>query len=246
MVRVSAIPYLNTVPFVYGLKQKVVREHINLSFAVPSLAAYQLQHGLCDLSIVPVAAIPSLPYYQIVGSYCIGATQKVDSVLLCSRQPVEAIREIALDNESRTSVMLMRVLARDYWQIHPSYRSLDSANLSVLPEAAVLIGDKALIHRGKYPYVYDLAQAWQAYTSQPFVFAVWVANKTLPLPFISLFDEALAYGLSHITEALAETELCISQEAAYHYLTQAVSYDLDAAKMQGMHLFWEKLKTINC
>ena len=246
MVRVSAIPYLNTVPFVYGLKQKVVREHIELSFAVPSLAASQLQHGLCDVSIVPVAAIPSLAYAEIIGSYCIGADERVDSVLLCSRRPLEQIQEVALDAESRTSVMLMRILAREYWQIAPAYRALQASEMSDLPETAVLIGDKALIYGSQYPYVYDLAQAWKAHTGLPFVFAAWVANKPLSKDFIALFNEALSYGVSHIAEALAQADIPIAREQAHAYLTQRISYPLDLEKQSGMHLFIEKLKTIHC
>jgi Predicted periplasmic solute-binding protein len=248
MVRVSAIPYLNTVPFVYGLKQQVVREHIELGFAVPSLAAHQLQHGLCDLSIVSVAAIPSLEHANIISSYCIGAVGKVDSVLLCSRKPMEQIKEVALDTESRTSVMLMRILAREYWQIAPNYRSLQACEGQNLPESAVLIGDKALIYGPQYPYVYDLAQAWQAHTALPFVFAAWVANTSLSQEFIALFNEALSYGVSHITEALEQLpgELPVLKAQAQAYLTQCISYEWDAEKQKGLQLFLEKLKTINC
>jgi len=249
MVRVSAIPYLNTVPFVYGLKQQVVREHIKLGFAVPSLAAYQLQHGLCDVSIVPVAAIPSFAHANIISSYCIGAIDRVDSVLLCSRTHIEQIREVALDTDSRTSVMLMRILAQEYWQIAPAYRALQASEMSKmsdLPETAVLIGDKALIYGPQYPYVYDLAQAWQAHTGLPFVFAAWVASKPLSVDFIAMFSEALSYGISHIAEALSQTDIPIPQEQALNYLTQRISYNFDVDKQKGMQLFWEKLKTINC
>jgi len=246
MVRVSAIPYLNTVPFVYGLKQQVVRQHIKLSYAVPSLAAYQLQHGLCDVSIVPVAVIPSLPQADIISSYCIGAVGRVDSVLLCSHKPLEQLTEVALDTESRTSVMLMRILAQEYWRIRPAYRALQASDMLNLPESVVLIGDKALIYGPQFPYVYDLAQSWQDYTGLPFVFATWVANKPLPADFVALFNEALAYGISHIAEALVQTDIPIAQEQALSYLKQRISYELDVEKQRGMQLFLEKLKTINC
>ena len=242
MIRVSAIPYLNTLPFVYGLKQKIIREYITLDFATPSLAARRLQHGLCDLAIVPVAAIPDLPYYKIIGTHCIGAVSAVASVLLCSQVPMPQIKEVALDQESRTSVLLAQLLLKDYWQVTPRYFSLPVDFPSHCPESAVLIGDKALLYGSQYPYIYDLAEHWICWTGKPFVFAAWVANKPLPDGFSALFDEALAYGLAHIDEAVAsEVGKGFSPKFAQTYLTRNISFSLDEEKYRGLRLFWDKV-----
>ena len=247
MVRVSAISYLNTTPFVYGLKQKALAAHIELGFATPAVAAHQLQHHLCDLALVPVAAIPALPYYKVIGSHCIGAVSAVASVLLCSATPVEQIRKVALDQESLTSVLLAKILLRDYWQITPYYVPLSTPfsppSLQRLPpygaESVVLIGDKALLHGGEYPYVYDLAEHWILWTGKPFVFALWVANKVLPTDFTNLFDDALAYGLAHIDEAIAsEVGERFPPDMAKAYLTKNISFTLDQEKIEGLQLFW--------
>ena len=242
MARVTAIPYLNTVPFVYGLKQKVL-DSIDLSFATPSVAAHQLQNDLCDLAIVPVAAIPALSWYEIIGTHCIGATGAVASVLLCSQVSVEQIRKVSLDQESRTSVLLAKLLLRDYWKVAPRYVPLSADFPNHHPESAVLIGDKALLHGGAYPYIYDLAEYWIRWTGKPFVFAAWVANKVLPDGFVSLFDEALAYGVAHIDEAIASevNEHVFSASFANAYLTHNISYFLDNEKYEGLRLFWERI-----
>ena len=301
MVRVTAIPYLNTTPFVYGLKQKAFN-HIDLSFATPAIAAHQLQNNLCDIAIVPVATIPALPWYKIVGNYCIGAVSEVASVLLCSRVPVAHIKEVALDSESRTSVRLAQLLLRDYWHVTPRYVPLHSAALpknsalqppvapplnsifqpveppsnsilppvapppnSILPpvappqnfilppvapppnsespESVVLIGDKALLYGTTYPYVYDLATHWIRWTGKPFVFAVWLANKPLPTDFAEIFTNALAYGVSHIDNAIASevNEAEFPAPFAKTYLTQNISYVLDNDKYEGLKIFLDKI-----
>jgi len=243
MIRVTALSYLNTVPFVYGLKQGAVAPQITLSLTSPAVAAHQLQHNLCDLAIVPVAIVPSLPYYKIIGNYCIGATSEVASVLVCSYVPIEQIREVALDSESRTSVLLAKLLFRDYWHISPRYVPLSSDFPTHLPKSVVLIGDKALRYRDKFPFVYDLATHWIRWTGQPFVFAAWVANKTLPDGFAALFDEALAYGVAHIDEAITtEVSHHFPAEMAQRYLTQNLSFTLDKEKREGLQLFWELIK----
>ena len=244
MIRVSVIPYLNTTPFVYGLKQKTISEQIALDFATPAQAAHRLQHDLCDVAIVPVAAVPSLPYYEIMGTHCIGAVSAVASVLLCSRTPVEQIREVALDHESRTSVLLARLLLKDYWQAAPHYVPLPADFPKQYPQSAVLIGDKALLHGRQYPYVYDLAEHWIRWTGKPFVFAAWVANKVLPNGFAALFDQALAYGLAHMDEAIAsEAGNRFPPAFAKAYLTKNISFSLDEEKYQGLRLFWDKIRT---
>ena len=244
MIRVTAIPYLNTAPFVYGLKQDFIAKYITLNFATPAVAAQQIESNLCDVAIVPVAAIPALPYYEIIGTHCIGAVSAVASVLLCSRVPVKQIREVALDKESRTSVQLVRLLLRDYWYVAPQYVPLPAAFPDDCPESVVLIGDKALLHGGIYPYIYDLAEHWIGWTGKPFVFACWVANKVLPDGFADIFDEALAYGVAHIDDAItSEVGNRFPKEMAKAYLTRNISYALDDEKREGLQLFWNYIST---
>ena len=121
MVRVTAISYLNTIPFVYGLRNHPVSSRISLDFATPAQAAERLKSGLTDSSIVPVAAIPEVENARIISDYCIGADAEVASVLLCSGKPLEQIKQLKLDVDSRTSVLLARVMCENYWSISPEY-----------------------------------------------------------------------------------------------------------------------------
>ncbi|MDR0738054.1 MAG: ABC transporter substrate-binding protein, partial [Prevotellaceae bacterium] len=83
-VKVTAVSYLNTLPFLYGIRHSEVAEAIDLSIDTPAACARQLEAGQTDLSLIPVAAMPGRPHYRIIGDYCIGATGKVRSVVLCS------------------------------------------------------------------------------------------------------------------------------------------------------------------
>ena len=240
MIRITALPYLNCVPFVYGLKQSFITHQISLSLSTPDQTAHQLQNDLCDLAIVPVAAIPTLPRYQIIGNHCIGAISAVASVLLCSQVPIEQIHEVALDQESRTSVLLVRLLLHNYWHVMPHYVPLPDSFPKNAPESVLLIGDKALLHSSLYPYVYDLAQHWIMWTGKPFVFAAWVTNKTLSEDFVLLFDQALTYGVTHIDEAItSEVRYRFPKTMAKEYLTGNLSFSLDQEKLEGLHLFWK-------
>ncbi|NLB67186.1 MAG: hypothetical protein GX798_01850, partial [Bacteroidales bacterium] len=117
MVRISAIKYLNTIPFIYGPENSPIVDEIVMDFCSPAESAENLLFDRSDVGIVPVAIIPSLPDAHIISDYCIGATDNVASVLLCSGVPLKEIRLIKMDGDSRTSQLLTRVLCCDYWHI---------------------------------------------------------------------------------------------------------------------------------
>ena len=117
MLKVSAVSYLNSVPFIYGLKQSELIHNIDLQLDYPSICADKLINGNVNLALVPVAVIPKLKDSYIISDYCIGAVGAVDTVCLYSDVPITEIKSIGLDYQSLTSVALLKVLLKEYW--HP-------------------------------------------------------------------------------------------------------------------------------
>ena len=242
--KVSAVSYLNTTPFIYGLKQSELINTIDLQLDYPSICAEKLINGIVDLALVPVAVIPKLKEAYIISDYCIGANGAVDTVCLYSDVPIEEIESIALDYQSRTSVALLRVLLKEYWQYNPE---LKKANVGFEENikgnhAALVIGDRAFALNTKHAYIYDLSVIWKEMTGFPFVFAAWVANTKLPQDFIISFNKALEKGLSNIDKALAlEGDSYPNCENPEDYLNNKISYSLDSEKQKGMELFLRKI-----
>ena len=125
MLKISAVSYLNTVPFIHGLKQSVLIHSIGLQLDYPSICADKLINGIVDLALVPVAVIPKLLQAHIISDYCIGANGAVDTVCLYSDVPITEIESIALDYQSRTSVALLKILLKEYWQLNPELKKAD-------------------------------------------------------------------------------------------------------------------------
>lgn len=248
MVRVTAISYLNTIPFVYGLRNHPVSSRISLDFATPSQAAERLKSGLTDISIVPVAAIPEVENARIISDYCIGADAEVASVLLCSGKPLEQIKQLKLDVDSRTSVLLARVMCENYWSISPEYVSHTFGKSALdTTDSYIIIGDKAMEAAPLFDYVYDLAAEWIKYRNQPFVFACWTTNRDLDEQFLKDFNDALSLGVNNIEKSLSLYDGPFSHERAYDYLTRNISYPFGADKRKGLSDFWslalEELKS---
>jgi chorismate dehydratase len=196
-IKVSAVSYTNSKPFVYGIMHSGILDQIDLSLDIPSVCANKLIENQVDIGLVPVAALLHIKDYQIISNYCIGARGKVDSVFIFSNKPIQEIRTLQLDAQSRTSNNLSKVLLKYHWKINPELVN------SELADAFVQIGDRTFSNRDHYPYQYDLATEWFNFTGLPFVFAVWASNKPIPEDFKIAFNEALKYGLDHRKEVIS-------------------------------------------
>ncbi len=245
MIRISAVSYLNTIPFIYGLKQSELIDNIDLRLDYPSVCADKLINNEVDLALVPVVVIPTLAdAAHIISDYCIGANGAVDTVCLYSDVPVNKIEKITLDYQSKTSVALLKILLEEYWKLSP--RLIDS-EVGFEQEisgknAALVIGDRAFDLNKKHQYIYDLSAIWNKMTGLPFVFAVWVANKNLSNSFVTNFNKALEKGLNDIDNALIQEGSNYSQcESPRDYLNNKISYRLDSKKLEGMALFLKKI-----
>ncbi len=68
------------------------------------------------MGLVPVAVIPQLPESRIITDYCIGCNGPVASVCIFSNVPMEQVKRVYLDYQSRTSVQLAKILLKEYWK----------------------------------------------------------------------------------------------------------------------------------
>ncbi len=239
-LRISAVSYLNTFPFVYGIIESGFLTNFRLSLEVPSLCAEKLKNGDADISLVPVAALPEINRFHYISDFCIGAVGEVKTVLLLSKVPLNQITRIYLDFDSRTSVELVKVLARHHWHISPQWQNLKAGQAATGQdiESLVAIGDKTFEIRQHFPYVYDLAKAWISFTGLPFVFAAWVSREKLPDDVLSQFTRAIAFGISHKRECLEYfRDKLPGCNDCLSYLEHNISYDFDEKKKEGLNAF---------
>jgi chorismate dehydratase len=241
-IRVGAVSYLNTKPLVLGFENGLMADEIDLVFDYPANVARMLLTDQVDVGLVPVAIIPQLKEHFIISDYCIGASQPVASVCLFSDVPLHEITGILVDYQSRTSAALLKILLRHFWKISPALVDTSNGYQQNIKgnTAGLIIGDRALQQRKNSPYIYDLAEAWQQMTGLPFVFAAWVANKELPAPFITAFNEATGLGLKHINEIVSSLDYPAYD--LHRYYTANIDYKLDGKKQEALRLFLDYVK----
>lgn len=247
MLKVSAVSYLNTKPFLKGLQKTGLLFDLALSLEIPSKTADKLLHGLVDLALVPVGILPQLPHYHLVSDYCIGTLGAVKTVCLYSQVPLEEINTVVLDYHSQTSVRLVQILLKHHWHKKVQFvgGQVGFENQIRDTTAAVIIGDRTIGLEHRFRYVYDLGEAWHDFTQLPFVFATWVSIQTLPTAFVDDLNRSFAIGMEHIDEIVEQYEANYPSDFDIkQYLTHSISYTFDAPKRQALALFLEYIKDL--
>jgi chorismate dehydratase len=151
-------------------------------------------------------------------------------------------------------VLLLELLCRHRWHIRPQMatvraEAVDLASLAGFPHDAVLvIGDAALLlaDRGTYPCFTDLGLAWKQWTGLPFVFAVWAARRSVPLPEVQQVHarllESRAWGLAHLDLLAAEAaEVTGVPEPTCRAYFGDLDYALSYRHLAGLTDFFRRL-----
>ena len=244
-LRVGIVNFLNSKPLAWGFLKGHHADLFVPSYHPPALVARLLGQGNLDIGLIPSIEVQRIPNLRVRPDMCVGAKQEVRSVVLVSRGPVEEIRRVALDLNSRTSSTLVRILLRERWGLDPEYlhERPDPERMLSEADAALIIGDPALrLDREKY-HVVDLAAEWKTLTGLPFVFAVWAVRPEVEIPDLPFyFKSSLRYGLSSldilVREAAAELGLDTSEVRTY--LTENLHFFLRSEEIEGLEEFYRR------
>lgn len=242
-IRVGAVSYLNTKPLVYQLDDRA--SDLEVVFDLPSRLADDLATGALDVALIPSIEFFQNSNYTIVSDACIGCRGPVLSVKLLSRVPIDQIRTLALDEGSRTSIALVRILLEQRYTIHPNLESLPigASAAQSTADAVLLIGDRA-IHppQGEFMAQWDLGDQWCRWSELPFVFAMWTARADTDLHGIeTALREARDAGVANL-DSIARCEadaVGLSYEQCLAYLRDNLHFHLGVREQRGLQLFYK-------
>jgi chorismate dehydratase len=267
-VRVGRIPYINCYPVYGAIDRAIVPLPGTVVTGVPSTLNRYMAAGELDVSVISaVEYARQASRYLLLPDLAITSDGPVRSVLLFSKRPVEELdgARVLLTRSSMTSVALLRLLFEHVWHVAPELAAGDAeiadlARLAAEPhDARLVIGDAALLLRARlrgesapagpaprYAYVYDLGEEWKRWTGLPFVFAVWVAQRTAPvrqaLEVHARLIESRDWGLRHLDELArqAATTTGVALRTCAEYLS-GLDYRLSYAHLAGLTDFFRRL-----
>src|SRR3977135_930948 len=230
LTRIAASSYLNTAPliwsFLYGSRQNTVEL---FTHKAPSRCAEMLRNNEVDAALVPVIEYQHIPGAVMVPDVCVGSRSAVRSVVIASKQNnLKKIKRVALDDSSRTSVALVKIIFREFLGFEPEWQTAPPDLRSMLEhnDAALIIGDPAMKIPLEKFHVFDLATLWHDYTGFGFVFAMWMAAKNSAeqvreIDFEAVRDEGLA-NLDQI--AARQGDQILTPEEIQDYLTRNIAF----------------------
>jgi chorismate dehydratase len=242
--RIAASSYLNTAPLIWSFIHGSQSVQLFTDKA-PARCAEMLASDEVDAALVPVIEYQRLPDVAIVPDVCVGSRFAVRSVVLASKlNNLKKVKRVALDDSSRTSVALVRIIFREFLGFEPEWETSppDLRSMLARADAALIIGDPAMnIPRDQFR-IFDLATLWRDYTGFGFVFAMWMARANdaeaiRAIDFAAARDE----GLAHLDDIAAEyrKRLSLSAEEIKDYLTRNIAFQMDEEMKRGLELYFE-------
>jgi chorismate dehydratase len=258
-MRIGRIPYINCYPVYGALDRGVVNLDADLVNGVPTDLNRRMANGELDISVVSaVEYARDSARYLLLPDLAISCDGPVRSVMLFSARPASELggRRVVVSRSSMTSVALLELLFEHVWHVKPYFVPGDAELSDVALEedgdadARLVIGDAALLlgsrHRARYQHSYDLGHEWKQWTGQPFVFAVWVAQRTTSVKHALIAHAALIesrnWGLQHLPDlarqACAATG--VDEPVCAEYLS-GLDYGLSYPHLAGLTEFYRRL-----
>jgi chorismate dehydratase len=258
-MKIGRIPYINCYPVYGAIDRGLVSLDAELVDGVPTDLNRRMGAGELDISVVSaVEYARDSERYLLLPDLAISCDGPVRSVMLFSRRPAAELgsRSVIVSRSSMTSVALLELLFENVWHAKPRFIAGDAEVRDVVEsddgaaDARLVIGDAALVlgsnHRERYPHVYDLGQMWKSWTGQPFVFAVWVAQRSTDVKEALLAQAGLIasrnWGLGHLSELAEQAHQATGVKKAIcaEYLS-GLDYGLSYSHLAGLTEFYRRL-----
>lgn len=242
-LRIGSVPFANTLPLDFCLREAIPNAEVVR--AVPSELGRMLAQGELDVAMLSTIELLRHPDYGMVPGIGVCSDGPVRSVCLYSAVQPERLESVALDGNSLTSVVLLKILLKEYWRSSPrfAYYYPPLSNGLKLAQAALVIGDNTFIVPPEEVRTYDLGEVWKHHTGLPFVFAGWITRPGMdPVTLIEPLSEARRLGLERRKEL---SERCAKQTnfpVAFfeEYFTFCIQYELTPRHDDGLALYFSK------
>lgn len=258
-MRIGRIPYINCYPVYGAIDRGVVPLDATLVDGVPTDLNRRMASGELDISVVSaVEYARDSERYLLLPDLAISCDGPVRSVMLFAKRPATDLtgRPVLVSRSSMTSVALLELLFENVWHARPRFVPGDAEVSDVIDpgkedaDARLVIGDAALVlgsnHRDRYPHIYDLGQMWKQWTGQPFVFAVWVAQRTTNVKEALVAHAGLIasrdWGLSNLPELADQAHRAtgVARATCNEYLS-GLDYGLSYPHLAGLTEFYRRL-----
>jgi chorismate dehydratase len=234
-MRVAAIHYINTLPLIYGLQRN---SNIELILDTPSACFKHLIQNEVDVALIPIFGTQMHENVQAISGIGIAAEKQTESVYLYSYKPLDQLKTVSVDPASLTSVNLLKIILQKKYGNEPLFVTADSHDIAGTLknyDAALVIGDDAILSRIPGSNRWDLASEWHNFAGLPFIFAVWASTQRLDISGQELFRDSLVKGLEAMDSIIEQAKKMIPVDSEFlkRYYNLDLHYQLTPNDYQG-------------
>ncbi len=229
-MKIGCVPYINSLPLIYGIEDEVIK-------LPPRTLANLLKEDRLDVALAPSVILFDKKNYKVVPNISISSRGEVKSIILFYRDKIQEIKKVAVDLETMSSFVLLKLILRRRYKIDPEYYRSPKIQLKQSPyDAQLLIGDKAMTYNAQCNKL-DLGHEWFDLTHLPFIFALWIVRRGADYEKIcSKLSQAKAQGLQNIDKVIENINF-LSKKVLKHYFTKNVNYHLGQDEIKGFKHF---------
>jgi chorismate dehydratase len=270
-MRVGRIPYINCYPVYGAIERGIVPLDVRWVDGTPTALNRRMAAGSLDISVVSAVEYARIPQrYLLLPDLAISCDGPVRSVMLFSHRPASDLGggRVLVSRSSMTSVALLELLFDEVWHCRPDFVPADAEVSDIgrfgdeSHDARLVIGDAALLLGAsrdgpapagtaapRYSHAYDLGAEWKLWTGLPFVFAVWVAQRSSPaaeaLRVHAGLTDSREWGIRNvpILAAAASDRTGIAAPVCERYLS-GLDYGLSYAHLAGLTEFFRRLVSV--
>ncbi|QHT60536.1 menaquinone biosynthesis protein [Paenibacillus lycopersici] len=257
-ITVGRIDYANVWPIFHYAEQQLPADRFRIEKRVPAALNLALRQGEIDItSMSSFAYAEHADNYLLLPDLSVSAKGRVNSILLFMKKPLEQVLQgrIAMTATSATSVILLKILMKLYYQAEPSYVTMEPALDDMLAEAdaALLIGDTA-IHAAwanqendKGLTVIDLGELWRNWTGYGMTFALVAVRKEIAVRDPESVSDVLhaltaskERSLRDLTPLVEKACTQLGGEPAYwHRYFNELHYNFGSDEQAGLTLYFD-------
>ncbi len=229
-MKIGCVPYINALPLIYGIEDEVIK-------LPPRTLAKLLKEDRLDVALAPSAILFDKKNYKVVPDISISSRGEIKSIVLFYRNKIEEIKKVAVDLETMSSFILLKLILRKKYKIDPKYYRSPKIQLKESPyDAQLLIGDKAMTYDSQCSKL-DLGREWFDLTQLPFIFALWVVRRGADYEKIcSKLSQAKLQGLQNIDKVIENVNF-LPKKVLKNYFTENVDYNLGQDEIEGFKHF---------
>lgn len=204
----------------------------------------QLREQMLDAAFLsPIDYARESSEYSILSGIAVSSKQATETVVLHFRDGIRNISTLAVDPSSTSEIILATILLCEEFDVRPTLIPA-SGSLDVMlqkAEAALLVGNAALMEPAASKNKLDLIEMWNDMTELPYIHGVWCCReRDLTSDIVLKLRHAKDQGVAALAE-IGHEESTGSKEqhpaASITRYLESFSYDFSESARDGLSEF---------